>query len=134
MDILNKKRSYIFFSIQVNTFFSQLYTVLHDTHKQTLEVLKQDESPYHYYYFCCYSCSLYFATLLKRRIWSRCFPVKFAKAFKFTFFAKHLRPTEETAFPQPSLAQCSIPIPLQTSENQRGPHKIQSSFPRRHRT
>ena len=33
------------------------------------------------------------ATLLKKRLWHRCFPVNFAKFFKNTFFTEHLRMT-----------------------------------------
>ena len=33
------------------------------------------------------------ATLLKKRLWDRCFPVNFVKFFKNTFYTEHLRTT-----------------------------------------
>ena len=35
--------------------------------------------------------SLRHATLLKKRLWHRCFPMNFAKSLKTTFFTEHLR-------------------------------------------
>ena len=36
-------------------------------------------------------CEKVLATLLRKRVWNRCFPVTFAKIFKSTFFIEHLR-------------------------------------------
>ena len=37
-------------------------------------------------------------TLLEKRLWHRCFPVKFARFFKNTFFTEHLRASAFDAF------------------------------------